>query len=91
MSRRDSWRPVLDSELRKWSAMTCDQLAGELTELQAYTVVFDGIEYQVEVEILEDAPAYMHIIVSVDDGTLPASLFPLSESFITSRSPAASE
>ena len=50
-----------------------------------YLVEMDGEKYQVEVEILEDTADYVHVAVAVDDGTLPASIRPESESFIRRR------
>ena len=54
----------------------------ELSEVQAYDVVFNGGNYQVEVELLENTDRYVHVGVSVDNGSVPASFRPLSSSFI---------
>lgn len=81
MSRRDEWRRVLDAEVGRWSAMPHDQLVTALSDHQAYEVELDAKKYQVEVEVLEVAEKYLHIIVAVDDGSLPASVLPLSRSF----------
>jgi hypothetical protein len=81
MSRREEWRKVLDSEVKRWSAMSCSQLVSELQNLQAYEVEFDSKKYQVEVELLENTEQYLHVIVAVDDGGLPASFLPLTHSF----------
>jgi hypothetical protein len=85
MSRREKWRKVLDSELKRWSALSCAQLASELQDLQAYEVEFDDGTYQVEVEILENTGQYLHVMVSVDDGSLPASIVPATHSFIRQK------
>lgn len=82
MSRREQWRKVLDSEVKRWSAKACGQLVSELSDLQAYEVEFESKTYQVEVELLENTEAYLHVMVAVDDGSLPASLMPLTDSFI---------
>ena len=76
MSRREQWRRVLNIEVQRWSAMPTDRLLAELHDLQAYEVDFDAVEYQVEVEILENTEKYIHVVVAVDDGTLPASISP---------------
>jgi hypothetical protein len=86
MGRREGWRTVLDSEVKRWSAMSCDQLASELRDQQTYEVEFDSKQYQVEVQLLENTEQYLHVIVAVDDGSLPASLMPLSETFILQKS-----
>ena len=38
--------------------------------------------YQVEVEMLENADQYIHVMVAVDDVSLPVSLWPLIRTFI---------
>jgi hypothetical protein len=85
MSRRKEWQKVLDSEVKRWSAMRCEQLVSELHELQAYEVEFESKQYQVEVELLENTEKYLHVMVAVDDGSLPASMLPLSHSFICQK------
>lgn len=85
MSRRDEWRKVLDSEVERWSSRSSEQLAADLRELQVYEVELDSKKYQVEVEILENTAAYLNVIVSVDDGSLPASLRPESRTFIVRK------
>jgi hypothetical protein len=81
MSRREQWRKVLDAEVKRWSALSCEQLALELDEQQAYEVEFDSKKYQVEVELLEDTAQYLHVMVAVDDGSIPASFHPLTSTF----------
>ena len=85
MRRREKWRKVLDSEVQRWSAMSCDQLVSDLRDLQAYEVEFESKTYQVEVEILEYAANYVHVMVAVDDGSLPASISPSTHTFICER------
>ena len=52
MSRRQEWQRVLDSEVQRWSAMSCEQLLSELADTRAYEVEVDSEKYQVEVERL---------------------------------------
>jgi hypothetical protein len=40
---------------------------------------------QVEAEILENSVTYVHVAVAVDDGSLPASISPLTGTFICGR------
>jgi hypothetical protein len=82
MSRREDWRRVLDSEVERWSAMSPEQLISELKELKVYEVELDSKKYQVEVQILENRDKHVHVLVAVDDGSLPASIFPVTHSFI---------
>jgi hypothetical protein len=85
MGRREEWRKVLHSEVRRWSAMTCEQLISELRDLQAYEVELDSKKYQVEVQLLENTDKYVHVMVAVDDGSLPASISPSTHTFICSK------
>lgn len=86
MSRRAEWQKILDTEVARWSGKTCQQLVKELHELQAYQVEVESKKYQVEVELLEDTKEYVHVIVAVDDGTLPMSLSPSTFGFIKQKS-----
>jgi hypothetical protein len=80
--KREEWQTVLRAELDRWRFMTKDQLLAELEDALAYVVFCDNKEYQVEVAILENTDNYVRVAVSVDDGTIPASLHPLSDSFL---------
>jgi len=48
----------------------------------------DGAEYQIEVEVFPDSPRYprgnFRVIASIDDGTFPASIKPVTRDFIMS-------
>jgi hypothetical protein len=85
MSWREEWRKVLDIEVQRWSSLAYAQLASELRELRAYEVEFDFKKYQVEVQLLENTEQYLHVMVAVDDGSLPASISPLTHSFIREK------
>jgi hypothetical protein len=85
MSRRRAWQQVLDAEVKRWSAMSCRQLVSALREVQGYEVEFESQPYQVEVEVLENTETYLHVMVTVDDGSFPASLSPLTDSFICQK------
>ena len=82
MKRRERWHKVLQSEVARWSSKSCDQLRAELKDSKEYEVEFESVIHQVEVELLENTAAYVHVSVAVDDGTLPASICPASTSFI---------
>jgi hypothetical protein len=87
MSRRKEWQKVLDSEVQRWSALSCEELVSRLHDIQCYEVKIDSKTCQVEVELLENTETYLHVMVAVDDGTLPASLAPLTETFIREKRP----
>jgi hypothetical protein len=67
-ARRDEWRPVLETEMMKWSAMSCAQVVSKLPDSECYEVEFGSKKYQVEVELLENTERYIHVGLSVDDG-----------------------
>ncbi|MCW5964634.1 MAG: hypothetical protein KIT83_11395 [Bryobacterales bacterium] len=90
MSGQKEWREVLDAEVHRWSTMTCSQIVSELDEVKAYEVHLSGMQYQVEVELLEDTRDYLHVMVAVDDGSLPASMLPLASTFVLRKSDPAS-
>jgi len=81
-SRQAAWQEVLAAELKRWSAQSYADLVSGLRDVQTYEVERGSQKYQVEVELLEQADDYVHIAVAVDDGTLPASLSPLTRTFI---------
>jgi len=85
MGRREEWQGVLDAETTRWSSMSCDHLIAELHEVQAYEIEVESKQYQVEVQLLEDTNAYVHVLVQVDDGSLPESIVPLTGSFIRKK------
>jgi hypothetical protein len=85
MTHREHWRPVLEAELKRWSAMPTEQLISQLRDEQVYRVKFESNEYTVEVHLLENTPKHIHVLVAVDDGSLPASFHPLSDSFIRQK------
>ena len=82
MNRRWHWREVLDAEMRHWSALPYDQLMARLSNADVYEVKHDSRTYQVEIEVLENTENYVHVVLSVDDGSLPASIWPATDSFI---------
>lgn len=65
--------------------MSAAQLMAELPEVNVYEVAFESKNYQVEGDLLENTPEYVNVSVSVDDGTLPASIFPVSRNFIRKK------
>jgi hypothetical protein len=84
-NRRKEWQKVLHSEMSRWSAMSWEQLISELRDVQIYEVERDSETYQVEVELLENTERYLHVMVAVDDDNLPASLRPVTETFICKK------
>ena len=67
--------------------MSSEDLISKLHDLQTYEVELDSRKYQVEVELLENRKDHVQIIVAVDDGSLPASLFPLTQTLYSEKVP----
>jgi hypothetical protein len=89
MKRSEQWARVLDIEVQRWSTMRYEELLSTLQDLHTYEIEKALAKYQVEVEILEKTDQYLHVMVAIDDGSLPASIFPLCHTFIcTKREPA---
>lgn len=78
-------RKVLESQAKLWSAKPCEQLVADLKETRNYEVEADSVVYQVEVILFENSEEYVHVGIAIDDGHLPTSIFPLSDSFIVRR------
>ena len=87
MKQREEWRPALEAEMKRWSAMSSDQLISALSDEQVYEIEFESKKYQVEVQLLENTDSYVHVIVSVDDGHWWRAMHPLSSSFICEKRP----
>jgi hypothetical protein len=84
-NRPTEWQRVLDCEVRRWSAISWERLVSELRDLQSYEVELNLKTYAVEVELIENTETYLHIMVAADDGSLPTSLSPLTETFIREK------
>jgi hypothetical protein len=68
--------------------MSCSQLVSELHDgLREYQVEFESKQYNVEVEILENTEQYLHVVVAVDDGSLPASINHCATALFSRRPP----
>jgi hypothetical protein len=87
MADKTPWREVLDAEAQRWSALSSEQLLSELHDVQTYEVEWNARRYQVEVELLENTDTYVHVMIAVDDGHLPASISPVSTTFIRPKLP----
>jgi hypothetical protein len=81
MDRRQRWQQALDTEIQRWSAMPYQELIAALPDIKVYEVERDGEKYQVEVSLLENTERYLHVAITVDDGSLPASIVPACQSF----------
>jgi len=85
MKRFKQWSKVLDLEVQRWSAMPYEELLSALQHPHTYEIETASNKYQVEVEILEQTDQYLHVMVTVDDGSLPASILPSCRTFICTK------
>ena len=83
MNRRQHWQEVLRAEMQRWSTLPHDQLLAQLRTTGAYEVEQGSHRYQIEIEALKITLDYIHVAISVDDGNIPASFVPATDSFIT--------
>ncbi len=87
MTRRNTWNLVLALELEQWEAKPWPQLLHDLVDGNiAYEVTHDSKTYQVEADLVEDTPDFVHVCVAVDDGSLPESISPAFKSFVRKKS-----
>jgi hypothetical protein len=80
----------LNAEIERWSAIPAGLLIQRLEDVQAYEVQFGTGMLQVEVHLLENTANYVHVAISVDDGSFLGSIRPLSSSFIRQKEQAGS-
>lgn len=76
-----NWRTILSDELARWRARSYEDLRAALSDVVAYEREGPGGPYQVEVQLLESEPEYVHVLVDV---CAPHGFVchPLSASFI---------
>lgn len=82
MSRRSQCQTSLAQEVEHWSNMPREKLVCAFQDIHVYQVEVGANHYQVEVQLLENTERYIHVSVAIDDGRLPMSLFPVSNSFV---------
>lgn len=86
---RDEALRVLAKELEVFRSMSYAALAERVGSPHVVSRSgTDGTEYQIEVEVFPDSPRDPHgnvrVIASIDDGTFPSSIKPLTRDFILS-------
>lgn len=80
---------LLTGELKLLRSMSYQTLADLVGSPKVYSRSGpDGTEYQIEVEVFPDSPRYpdgnVRVIASIDDGTFPSSIKPVTRDFIMS-------
>ncbi|NNE23262.1 MAG: hypothetical protein HKN11_11700 [Rhizobiales bacterium] len=76
---------LLDAETNGWSRKSIDSLVKELTDVVSYGRGSEDDFHQFEVQMIEQEPDYVHVIVSIDDGSFLKSFAPLTRGFIVHR------
>lgn len=82
---KDALQTLLDREVEAWSRKPFDTLLAELEDVVAYQRGEGPDSHQFEVQLIEREPEYLHVLVSVDDGTFWRSFSPLTRGFIVHR------
>ncbi|HET8548727.1 MAG TPA: hypothetical protein VFL57_12010 [Bryobacteraceae bacterium] len=78
---RERLEAVLDQEIRRWQAKGYEALVA-LDDPVSYEL---DAGFQVEVNVLERMPEYVHVGVAVDDGTFIRACAPVASSVIVRR------
>ncbi len=76
---------LLDAETNNWSKKSFDSLATELSDVVAYGRGSGAGFHQFEIQAIEREPDYVHVIVSIDDGSFMKFFAPLTRGFIVHR------
>lgn len=82
---KDELRPLLDKELRLWAAKSYEQLRSELDDVVAIGRGEGEGFHQFEIEMVEREESYVHVIISIDDGSFRRAFSPLTSGFIVHR------
>jgi hypothetical protein len=76
---------LLDAEVEELSRRSYARLVDDLPDVFAYQRGGGASYHQFEVQMIEHEPGYVHILVSVDDGSFWRSCAPMTRSFIVHR------
>lgn len=82
-SRRKRWTELLNQELEKWRSMPTKELLSKFAsgDHYSYLLVAGSEETQVNVQVIRPEETTAHVIVRVDDGSLPQALVPVTGTF----------
>ena len=76
---------MLDAEVGELSRRSYAELVDDLSDVLAYERGGGASYHQFEVQMIEHEPDYVHVVVSVDDGSFLRSVSPISRCFIVHR------
>ena len=78
-------KELLSAELQIWARKPFAQLVAELSDVQGYERGADDCWHQFEVMLVENTPEYIHVLISVDDGSIRWACSPITSGFIVTR------
>jgi len=76
---------LLDAEVDELSRRSYARLVDDLPDVLAYERGGGASYHQFEVQMIEHQPDYVHVVVSIDDGSFLRSISPMTRSFIVHR------
>jgi hypothetical protein len=76
---------LLDAEVDQLSRRSYARLVDDLPDVLAYERGGGASYHQFEVQMIEHQPDYVHVVVSIDDGSFLRSISPMTRSFIVHR------
>ena len=86
MKSADHLQTCLAKELAAWRRLSADEILERLEDEETYyETECEGFEFQVEVTLATVTEDFVQILISVDDGTLPRSLIPLTTTELIPR------
>jgi hypothetical protein len=76
---------LLDAEVDELSRRSYARLVNDLPDVLTYERGGGASYHQFEVQMIVHEPDYVHVIVSIDDGSFLRSISPMTRSFIVHR------
>ena len=83
--RKEELCRLLSAETKTWAEKSYDQLRAELRDVVAFQRGEGSDAHQFEVIMLEKTDDYVHVGISVDDGSFLHSFAPPTTSFIVHK------
>ncbi len=78
-------RELLSEEAMAWAERPYEDIVADLTEARKYSRGSGEDAHNFEIKALESTSEYVHVALSVDDGSLVWSLAPLTMSLLIYR------
>ena len=83
--KKDQLQSLLDTEIYELSRRPYTRLVDELSDVVSYERGSGSDYHQFEVQMIEHELEYVHVVVSIDDGSFKKFISPISRSFIVHR------